>query len=725
MLSLLLLRPGEVVTRDELRSQIWHSDTFVDFDNGLNTSINRLRDALGDSANNPRFIETLPKRGYRFIADVTTTGAEISVTPQDTQATSPRSQIVVMTITILGAVILLGGGLLWRWRQTHRLTKTDTMVVADFTNSTGDPVFDGSLRRGLSVQLEQSPFLSLLPEQQIQQTLRLMKQPADARLTPGTALEVCQRTGTTIALDGSISQIGNQYSLILRAVSCSDDRSITSTEAFANDKTHVLEALGTASYDIRRKLGESLATVQKYDTPLVQATTSSLEALKLYSLGYRALTGKGDSAAALPFLQQATKLDPNFAMAYVLLGAGYWNLGENTLASESIRKAFELRAGLSESERLRIESEYHCLVTCNLSKAERALEVWAQTYPRDWGPRNRLGVVYLALGEYDKANAILHEALSLNPQSGLIRGNLIVSYIALNRVEEARAVVEEAKVKNPDSPGLLVNLYRLAFLENDVGEMKRLVASATGRPGLEDELLWNEAATASFFGKMQEARTIYRDAIASAERADEKEAAAAYETDQALRETQFGIRGDMRQRIASALRLANGPDVQYQAALALALVGDLARAQALTQDLTKRFPEDTIVQTVFLPTLNAQLALSHKDASRALEALQPALSYEMGASLYPAYIRGIAYLTVHREREAATEFQKILEHRGVVLNSPIGALAHLQIARAFVQQGDMTKARVEYQDFLNLWKDGDPDIPILKQAKAEFERMKG
>jgi len=270
VLSLLLLRPGEVVTRDELRSQIWHSDTFVDFDNGLNTSINRLRDALGDSANNPRFIETLPKRGYRFIADVTTTGAEISVTPQDTQATSPRSQIVVVTITILGAVILLGGGLLWRWRQTHRLTKTDTMVVADFTNSTGDPVFDGSLRRGLSVQLEQSPFLSLLPEQQIQQTLRLMKQPADARLTPGTALEVCQRTGTTIALDGSISQIGNQYSLILRAVSCSDDRSITSTEAFANDKTHVLEALGTASYDIRRKLGESLATVQKYDTPLVQ-----------------------------------------------------------------------------------------------------------------------------------------------------------------------------------------------------------------------------------------------------------------------------------------------------------------------------------------------------------------------------------------------------------------------------------------------------------------------
>jgi DNA-binding winged helix-turn-helix (wHTH) protein len=364
LLALLLLRSGEVVTRDELRTQIWQADTFVDFDNGLNTSINRLREALGDSANNPRFIETLPRRGYRFIAEVNATDIEIPVSENGRSIRHPHRRTFLIAIVVFA--LIAGGGLLWRWRQVHRLTETDTIVVADFVNTTGDSVFDGALRRGLSVQLEQSPFLNLLSEQKIQQTLRLMKQPAAAKLTPEIAREVCERTSTTIALDGSISQIGTEYSLILRAVSCSDDKLITSTQAYAKDKKHVLEALGTASYDIRRKLGESLATVQKYDTPLVQATTSSLEALKVYSLGYKALTGNGDSAAAVPLLQQATKLDPNFAMAYVLLGASYWNLGENTAASQCIRKAFELRGGLSEAEKLRIESEYHCLVTCNL-----------------------------------------------------------------------------------------------------------------------------------------------------------------------------------------------------------------------------------------------------------------------------------------------------------------------------------------------------------------------
>ena len=550
-----------------------------------------------------------------------------------------------------------------------------------------------------------------------------MKQPADAKLTPEITREVCERTRTTIVIDGSISQIGTEYSLILRAVSCSDDKLITSTEAYARDKTHVLEALGTASYDIRRKLGESRATIQKYDTPLVQASTSSLEALKVYNLGYKALTGNGDSAAAVPLFQQATKLDPNFAMAYVLLGASYWNLGENTLASQSIRKAYELRAGLSESEKLRIESEYHCLVTCNLPKAERALKVWAETYPRDWGPRNRLGVVYLALGDYEKANAILGEALNLDPQSGLIRGNLIVSYIALNRFQEADAVVQEAKAKNPDSAGLRVNLYRLAFLKNDAAEMKRQVELSAGRPGLEDELLWNEAATSSYFGHVQKARTLYRDAIASAERADEKEAAAAYETDEALREAQIGNTGETRRRVASALSRSKGPDVLYQASLALALAGDATRARVLIEELARRSPEDTIVQSVFLPTLNAQFALARKENGKAIETLQAAVSYERGSALYPAYLRGLAYLAAHRGVEATVEFQKILDHPGVVLNSPIGALANLQIGRAFILQNDKAKAHAAYEHFLTIWKDADPDIPILKQAKAEYAQL--
>lgn len=723
VLTLLLQRPGEVVTREELRTQIWHSDTFVDFDNGLNTAINRLREALGDSAHNPRFVETLPRRGYRFIAEVATNGSKTSVAPKSALGRTPRTRRRLAATVALAIGVSLGGGLLWHWWQAPRLAEKDTIVLADFINTTGDPVFEGALRQGLAVQLEQSPFLSLVSEEQIQQTLRLMKRPPDARLTPEITREICQRTNSAIALDGSIAQVGTQYSLTLRAVDCANGESLTSTEAEASDKSHVLEALGKASSDIRKKLGESLATVQKFDMPLVQASTSSLQALQAYSLGYKAVTGTGDSAAAKPLFQQAIKLDPNFAMAYVLLGSSYWNLGENTLASENIRKAYELRTGVSEWEKLRIESEYHCLVTDDLLKAQRVLEVWAQTYPKDWAPRNRLGVVYSALGQYDKALVAHRDALRLYPQSGLIRGNIIYSYIALGRFGEAHTMAEEAKAKNPDSPQLRISLYRLAFLEDDAPGREQQVAFAEGKLGLEDELLWNEAATAAYFGQLEKARTFHRQAVASAERAEEKEAAAGYEASAALTAALFGNEGEARRRAASALRLSTGPDVQYQLALALALAGDLPEARAPTEDLGKRFPEDTVVQFIYLPTLHAQLALCRGDAPKAIDALQASAPYELGAALHPVYVKGLACLAAHRGGEAASEFRKILDHRGVVLNSPIGALAHLQIGRAFVMQGDVAKARDAYQNFFALWKDADPDIPILKQAKAEYAKL--
>jgi DNA-binding winged helix-turn-helix (wHTH) protein/Flp pilus assembly protein TadD len=719
VLTLLLQTPGEVVMREELRSRIWPSDTFVDFDNGLNTSINRLREALGDSAANPRFIETLPRRGYRFIAPVTTVAAKTDVTSEPSRSQPPRARWLVVATAILALGVLV----VWKWHPRPRSTEKDTIVLADFTNTTGDPVFDGTLRQGLAVQLEQSPFLRLVSEEQIQQTLGLMKQALDTKLTPEIAREICQRTNSSVALDGSIVQIGMRYSLILKAVNCENDESLASAEAQASDKSHVLEALGKASSEMRNKLGESQATVQKFDTPLIQASTSSLEALRAYSMGYKAVTGKGDSAAAIPFFQRAITLDPNFAMAHVLLGSSYWNLGENNLASDNIRKAFELRASVSEWEKLRIEAEYHSLVTCDLVKAQRALEVWAQTYPKDWAPRNRLGVVYSALGQYEKALAVHREAQNLYPQSGLVRGNIIYTYIRLDRYGEAHAAADEAKVKNPDSPQLRIGLYRLAFLENDKQAMDQQVALGLGKPGIEDSLLWNEAATAAYFGQLAKARAFYAQAVASAERTEAKEEAAAYEANAALTEALFGYGREARQRAGSALLPPIGPDTQYLAALALALAGEESKARALAEGLSKRSPEDTVVQFLYLPTLQAQLAAKRNDAPRAIQALQAATPYELGTTPEPVYFRGLAYLAAHRGSQAASEFQKIIDHRGIVLNAPIGALAHLQIGRALAMQGDMAKARNAYQDFLLLWKDADPDLPILRQAKAEYARL--
>ena len=723
LLTLLLRRPGEVVSREELREQIWHSDTFIDFDNGLNTSINRLRDALGDSAANPRFIETLPRRGYRFIAPVSTVDLKTDSEAERSLSGATRRSLFLAASAILALGVLLGVGWRWRWRQAPTLTEKDTIVLADFTNTTGDPVFDGTLRQGLSVQLEQSPFLRLIPEGQIQQTLSLMKQAPDAKVTPEIAKEICLRTNSAVVLDGSIVQIGTRYSLILKAVNCSNGESLAGTEAQAIDKNHVLEALGKASSELRKKLGESQATIQKFDTPLIQASTSSLEALRAYSLGYRAVTGKGDSAAAIPFFQRAITLDSNFAMAYVLMGTSYWNLGENNLASENIRKAFALREGVSEWEKLRIESEYYSLVTCDLVKAQRALEAWAQTYPKDWAPRNQLGVLYTALGQYERALAAYREAQNLYPQSGLIRGNTIYAHIALDDLREAHATADEAKANNPDSPLVRIGLYRLAFLENDRAAMERQAALAAGKPGMEDSLLWNQAATAAYSGQLAKARAFFSQAVASAERAEEKETASAFKANAALTAALFGYSQQARQQIAPMLRRPMGPDAQYQAALALALAGDQARAQALTEGLAKRSPEDTIVQFLYLPILHAQLALNRNDALGAITALQAANPYELGIALEPVYFRGLAYMAAHRGGEAASEFQKIMNHPGVVLNTPIGALSHLQISRALAMQGDVAKARTAYQDFLVLWRDADPDIPVLNQARAEYEMI--
>ncbi|MFY9530274.1 MAG: protein kinase, partial [Candidatus Acidiferrales bacterium] len=647
------------------------------------------------------------------------------------QRPSPRRKILVpVAVVVLAA--LVAGGLYFRSRQAAPLTEKDTIVLSDFTNTTGDPVFDGTLRQGLTVQLEQSPFLSLVSDQRIQQTLRLMGQPPDVRLTPEIARDLCQRTEGAAVLDGSIVSLSSQYVLGLKAVNCRTGDSLAEEQARATGKEEVLAAMDKAAANLRSKLGESLSTVQKFDTPIEQATTPSLEALQAYSLGRKTLGAKGDNAAAVPLFQRAIRLDPNFAMAYASLGTSYGNLGETSLATEYTRKAYDLRERVSEREKFYIESHYYSIVTGDLEKARRAYELWAQTYPRDWVPPDNLGGIYRILGQYDKRLAENRVTLRLDPTSGWSYAYLVYPYLNLNRLEEARATAEEAQAKQLDSPILRVGLYQLAFLQNDAAGMAQQLTWAAGKSGVEDVLLALEADTAAYSGRLGEARDFSRRAAASAERAEEKETAASYEADAALREAFFGNAAEARQRAAAALGLSTGRDVKHGAALALALAGDAARAQALGDDLAKRFPEDTVVQFNYLPTLHAQLALRRNDASNAIEALQASAPYELGdpteafnfVSLYPVYVRGEAYLAAHRGSEAAAEFQKILDHRGVVFNEPIGALAHLELGRSYTLQGDTGKARAAYQDFLTLWKDADPNIPILVVAKSEYAKLK-
>jgi DNA-binding winged helix-turn-helix (wHTH) protein len=720
VLTALLLHPGKVVTREDLRAQLWSADTFVDFDNSLNTSINKLREALGDSAESPRFIETLPRRGYRFIAPVSSSDRKVP------------TQAWKIVVAVVAVAALVAGGLFWQMRHGQRLTEKDTIVLGDFTNSTGDPVFDGALREGLSVQLEQSPFLSLVSQEGIQQTLHMMGRPSNARLIPEISREVCQRTHSAAALDGSIALIGTRYNLILKAASCINGDLLASTEAQANDKSHVLDALGTVASEMRTKLGESLSTVQKYNTPLEQATTPSLEALQAYSLGFRATWVAGENDAALPFLQRATQFDPNFAMAYWAMSNAYSGNGESTLAAKTIRNAFELRAGASELEKLLIETDYSSFQTGDLMKLRLNAEVGAQTFPREGIFHLDLGVVANYLGQYEAGLKEHREALRLAPYNSLFTREIVYTSLLLNRVEEAASVAKEAHAKGLDS-NLAPILYGIAFYRNDTAEMERQVTSASGKPGEEDLLLALEADTAAYFGHLRRAREFSRRAADSAEQAGEKETAATYYAVSAIRDALFGDATKARQQAVIAQGRLTGRDLSYGCALAFAYAGDQSRAHTLADDLAKSFPEDTIVHFNYLPTLRSTFSIGRSKPQQALDILKVAAPYELGLpafsfynwpNLYPVYVRGEAYLAAHQGGQAAAEFQKILDHRGIVLNEPIGVLAHLQLGRAYALQGDTAKSRAAYQDFLTLWKDADPDIPILKQAKAEYAKLK-
>ena len=668
----------------------------------------------------------------------TASGAAVSrASSSSTVIAAAREHKIGVTAMLVIAFVVLGAAAYGVYAFLHRapkLTDKDTIVLADFTNTTGDAIFDGTLRQGLAVQLDQSPFLSLVSEDRVHQTLKMMGQPPDARISPDVAREVCVRTSSAAVLNGSIAQIGSQYLLTLKATGCADGQSLASTEAQAGDKNGVLTALGSLSSSIRKQLGESLATVQKFNTPIEQASTSSLEALKAFSAGRAAITS-GEQSAAIPLLQNAIQLDPNFAMAYAALGTVYSNQGQLNLAAEHETKAYELRDRVTEKERLYIDSHYDQFVLGDLEKARQAYELWQSEYPQDYIPPTNLGVLYQALGQPDKALSEAQTALRISP-NGTTYSNVAFDFMGLNRLQEAQAVIHETQDKGLDSPSLHLALYFLAFLQNDPAMMSQQVAWSKDRP---IQALFVEVAsdTAAYSGRNRDALSLTRQAVSLATQAGEKEVAAGYEGDAALREGLFGDSPAARQHASAALGVSTGRDVQFQAALALALGGDSARAQSLADDLAKRFPQNTIAQFIELPSIRAQLALSRGDSRKAVDLLQGSMPYDLGGALglfvYPPYVRGEAYLAAKNGSAAVAEFQKIINYRGTATNEPIGALAILGLARAYALEASSSQgaasdlarsnARKAYQDFLALWQHADPDVPVYQQARTEYAKL--
>jgi tetratricopeptide (TPR) repeat protein len=639
-----------------------------------------------------------------------------------------RWKALVPAAVILAAAAIGGTFYLHSRRAATRLTDKDVIVLSDFDNKTGDSVFDDALRQGLSVQLEQSPFLALLSDRRVDETLKLMGRPARDRLTPEVSHEVCLRTGSKAMLNGSIAGLGSQYVIGLKAVNCNTGDVLAEAQEQAADKEAVLKALGAAAVSLRGKLGESLSSVQKYATPVEEATTPSLEALKAYSLGVKTQSAKAFTAA-VPFFKRAVDLDPNFAMAYAWITPIYMDLNEEGRAAENARKAYDLREKLSERERFYIEGNYYVYGTGELEKAAQTYELWQQTYPRDEQAYRWLGNISGNLGNWEKALEEWREALRLEPNAGPNYGNLGFGYRSLNRLDEAEALYKQAEERKLENEWLLRERYVSAFLKGNAELMTQLVSAVMGKPGAEDLLLATQADTEGWYGRLKNAHELTVRAMDSARQNDARESAAADQAATALREVEAGHLEQARAEANAALKLAPNRDVRAIAALALARAGDTAGAEKLAAELDKTFPLDTLVQRYWLPTIRAGVALERKDPNRAIELLKVPSTIELGDPvqpmifLCPAYLRGETYLMLHDGNRAAAEFQKFIDHRGLVGNFPWGALARLGLARACAMQGETAKARTAYQNFLTLWKDADPDIPILKEAKAEYAKL--
>jgi DNA-binding winged helix-turn-helix (wHTH) protein/tetratricopeptide (TPR) repeat protein len=732
VLTTLLRQPGEVVTREELRAQLWQTDTFVDFDNGLNTSINKLREALGDSADNPRFIETLPRRGYRFIAPVSSDGGIGKGTAHaDVRL---RGKILIAAALAFAIGVFGTTGLYLRWKKPP-LTEKDTIVLADFLNTTGDPAFDDTLKQGLRAQLEQSPFINLLSDRQVSDEMQLMGRQKNDRVTREVARDLCQRIGSKAVLTGTISSLGSHYVIGLSATNCQTGTTLGTEQSESTDKEHVLAALGASATKIRKRLGESLASIQRYDVPIEQVTTSSLEALRAYSLGMKYVTAD-DYRTALPYFQRAVELDPNFASAHMRVANAASNVeGQGSIASASIEKAYALRDQVSRREYFHIVAKHFG----NLEDLERAVseeELWAEAYPRDAEVHFLLADAEMWKGNWEEA--VRHGRLSVefNPNDNRNYYNLAVSELALDRLDAAKRTCDQAIARNKNDAPIHQIRYWIAFVRHDVKEMeselKVLGDLARENPEAELGLLGMEGDAEIYYGKLAKARDFYQQIPELFGRTGNDGGVIAFYTYWAFLNAELGNKSEAQAYARRAAQQDKPNGIDFAIAMAAARSGEISLAEKFTAEYDRHPPSSWWLQKRYLPVVRAAIAMGRGNAAEAIEHLRAVTGDtawfgndpSSGDGLMPAYLRGQAYLQLRQGKEAAAEFQRLVDHPGIVVNSPFGPLARVGLGRAYVLQGDTAKARAAYQDFLMLWKDADLDIPILVQTKAEYAALK-
>ena len=781
VLGLLLERPGMAVTRKEFFERLWAADTFVDFDHSLNTAIKRLRNALDDDPEHPKYVETIPKYGYRFVGvvlqdiakvetlqplavDPPKTGLHTKSVESEPMVVAPvefRPRVFAITqaqehieakslphshasVTIAGlnavplsrkwrwatlagiaAFLAVGGGYISRRGLPVQaaLTQKDSVLLGDFQNTTGEPVFDGALKNGLEIELGQSPFLNIVSRDRNREVLRLMGRSAEEPISQDLAREVCLRAGAKAVIGGSVAHVGNGYIVALEAQNCGDGSTLSHEQVEVASKEDVLRVLGQISGRLRKQLGESVTSIKAFNLPLDEVTTVSLEALKAYSVGVDQLTWGEESKAILLF-EHAAELDPSFAMAYTQLGIEYNNLGESEKAAGYLRKAYSLRDHLSEREKLFLTIRYDMVVVGDTEKATQTAEMWTQIYPRDWHPFNTLSARYQVSGEYGKAAVAAEEAMRLQPDHYLPYANLARSYLALGRFEDARRVAEIAQTKHRDSLDTHEVLFDLAFLRRDTPGMLRehLWGVSSPRP---NDMLSTEGFAQAASGHLKSALAIFRLSWEADNRSGNREDEAYSMAGVAVLQADFGKLRSAQSQAEQALKLGYGIDTEETAAQALALSGEGAHARVVANDLSRRFPLHVPFRLASLPTVFGSIEVKSGRPARAIQLLADAVPYDFCefVSLGPVYIRGLAFLKLGEGREAAAEFQKIIDHPGVDVTSPRHALAYLGLARALALSGDRFESRTAYQQFLTLWADADPDIPELQSAKLEYARI--
>jgi eukaryotic-like serine/threonine-protein kinase len=754
ILVLLLENAGHLVTRDAIRQELWTQDTFVEFDRALNTAVGKLRVALSDSAENPRFLETIPRKGYRFISPVAITPREQgtlaatepatplvpAVSVSEGKPVEPRHSVVAaprarrwLPIGLIATVLLAatGVGVYWyQHRKPFQITSKDTVVLADFANNTGEAIFDDSLRQALEVGLQQSPFVNVLSDRKVGRILKQMGRSPEERITGRTAVEVCQRANSKVTVQGSIASLGTTYLIGLAAIRCDNGELLTNEQLQAKRKEDVVDVLGQATSHLRARLGESLPSIQKFNAPLEQATTASIDALKAYSLALSTWDKKGDRDS-LPFFKQATDLDPNFAMAYGGLATVYRNLSEAKLARESAAKAYELRNRVTESERANIEARYYAYVTGELEKAAQAHMLEVQNY-QSAGAYNHLAIDEGELGLYETSTEGFRKALAIDPTRAATYVNLATDLLALNRLDDASAVLADASQHNLQTEGLLQVRYWVAFVRGDSGQMQHLLELSSEVPGAKSRLLAEQSNTEAYYGHFERARALSREAANLMERDGDKESAAVCLAQAAVREAEVGSYSRARELLAQAQKLSHGQDVITLAAFALARMGDDKQAEMISHGLDNDWPLGTYVQKYWLPLIRAEIHLQKRLPFKAIDDLTvvtPPLEFASPpaypvATLYPTFVLGQAYLAASDGRKALNEFQKLADHRSFMVNYPLWPLSRIELVRAYVKDGQLDKARQSCDVFFQFWKGADPDLPLLKEAQGDCLKVR-